>query len=212
MHTLSGWYAPARENRDVSTVIVTDGACDIVRIELQRVGVGSAPGPKALDLLELSRPTPSFVKLAEGMGVAARRVHSAEELADARRGAFIEPGPHLIDAVVPSAPRQPSPGRPPARGGTPAGAEVGARPQKVRKHPHPPAVSTPTRVRVAGDRNPARMLVGRHRLAVHTAGRQPCAHPVRGHAGQTRPSLAAAATTRPSRPATVGAASNRRTG
>jgi acetolactate synthase I/II/III large subunit len=59
-------------------------------IELHRVGAGSAPGPRALDLLDLSRPTQSFVKPAESMGGAARRVHSAEEVADARRGAFIE--------------------------------------------------------------------------------------------------------------------------
>jgi acetolactate synthase-1/2/3 large subunit len=43
-----------------------------------------------------------FVKLAEGMGVPARRVGTAEELADALRAALAEPGPHLIDAVVPS--------------------------------------------------------------------------------------------------------------
>jgi len=39
----------------------------------------------------LSRPTQGFVKPAEGIGVAARRVHTADELADARRGTFIEP-------------------------------------------------------------------------------------------------------------------------
>jgi acetolactate synthase-1/2/3 large subunit len=43
-----------------------------------------------------------FVKMAEGMGVAARRTTSCEELADALRDAFAEPGPHLIEAVVPS--------------------------------------------------------------------------------------------------------------
>ncbi|CNH42203.1 acetohydroxyacid synthase [Mycobacterium tuberculosis] len=43
-----------------------------------------------------------FVKIAEGMGVPARRVSTAEELADALNAAFAEPGPHLIDAVVPS--------------------------------------------------------------------------------------------------------------
>jgi acetolactate synthase-1/2/3 large subunit len=43
-----------------------------------------------------------FVKISEGMGVPARRVTTAEELADALRVAFAEPGPHLIDAVVPS--------------------------------------------------------------------------------------------------------------
>jgi acetolactate synthase-1/2/3 large subunit len=43
-----------------------------------------------------------FVKIAEGMGVPARRVATAEDFADALRTAFAEPGPHLIDAVVPS--------------------------------------------------------------------------------------------------------------
>jgi acetolactate synthase-1/2/3 large subunit len=43
-----------------------------------------------------------FVKISEGMGVPARRVGTAEELAGALRAAFHEPGPHLIDAVVPS--------------------------------------------------------------------------------------------------------------
>ena len=43
-----------------------------------------------------------FVNIAEGMGVPARRVTTAEELADALADAFAEPGPHLIEAVVPS--------------------------------------------------------------------------------------------------------------
>jgi acetolactate synthase I/II/III large subunit len=102
MYTISGLWTQARENLNVTTVIYNNSAYDILRIELQRVGVGEAPGPKALDLLDLSRPTIDFVKIAEGMGVPARRVSAAEEFADALRTAFAEPGPHLIDAVVPS--------------------------------------------------------------------------------------------------------------
>ncbi|WP_077101274.1 acetolactate synthase large subunit [Mycobacterium terramassiliense] len=102
MYTISGLWTQARENLDVTTVLYDNSAYDILRVELQRVGVGSAPGPKALDLLDLSRPTMDFVKIAEGMGVPARRVTTAEEFADALRAAFAEPGPHLIDAVVPS--------------------------------------------------------------------------------------------------------------
>lgn len=102
MYTISGLWTQARENLDVTTVIYNNGAYDILRIELQRVGAGSAPGPKALDLLDISRPSMDFVKIAEGMGVPARRVSTAEELADALRNAFSEPGPHLIDAMVPS--------------------------------------------------------------------------------------------------------------
>ena len=102
MYTISGLWTQARENLNVTTVIYNNGAYDILRIELQRVGAGSAPGPKALDLLDLSRPSMDFVKIAEGLGVPARRVTTAEEFADALRMAFAEPGPHLIDAVVPS--------------------------------------------------------------------------------------------------------------
>lgn len=102
MYTISGLWSQARENLDVTTVIYNNGAYDILRIELQRVGAGSDPGPKALDLLDISRPTMDFVKIAEGMGVPARRVTTCEEFADALRAAFAEPGPHLIDVVVPS--------------------------------------------------------------------------------------------------------------
>ncbi|MGO9928235.1 MAG: acetolactate synthase large subunit [Mycobacterium sp.] len=102
MYTISGLWTQARENLNVTTVLYDNSAYDILRVELQRVGAGSAPGPKALDLLDLSRPIMDFVKIAEGLGVPARRVGTAEEFADALRAAFAEPGPHLIDAVVPS--------------------------------------------------------------------------------------------------------------
>jgi acetolactate synthase I/II/III large subunit len=102
MYTISGLWTQARENLNVTTVVYDNSAYDILRIELARVGAGSAPGPRALDLLDLSRPTMDFVKISEGMGVPARRVTTAEEFADALRAALAEPGPHLIDAVVPS--------------------------------------------------------------------------------------------------------------
>jgi acetolactate synthase-1/2/3 large subunit len=102
MYTISGLWTQARENLDVTTVIYNNGAYDILRLELHRVGAGATPGPKALDLLDISRPTMDFVKIAEGMGVPARRATTAEEFADALRAAFAEPGPHLVEAVVPS--------------------------------------------------------------------------------------------------------------
>jgi acetolactate synthase I/II/III large subunit len=102
MYTISGLWTQARENLDVTTVVYNNGAYDILRLELQRVGAEGAPGPKARELLDLKHPPMDFVKLAEGMGVAARRVTTAEEFADALRAALAETGPHLIDAVVPS--------------------------------------------------------------------------------------------------------------
>src|SRR6202044_1052134 len=69
MYTISGLWTQARENLNVTTVLYNNSAYDILRIELQRVGAGSAPGPKALNLLDLSGPTMDFVKISEGMGV-----------------------------------------------------------------------------------------------------------------------------------------------
>ena len=102
MYTISGLWTQARENLDVTTVLYDNSAYDILRIELQRVGAGSAPGPKALDLLDLSRPTMDFVKIARAWGCRPAASAPPRNSADALREAFAEPGPHLIDAVVPS--------------------------------------------------------------------------------------------------------------
>ncbi|MBB4688636.1 acetolactate synthase large subunit [Amycolatopsis jiangsuensis] len=100
MYTISALWTQARENLDVTTVVLNNNAYAILRMELQRVGA-SGDGPRAKDLLDLGRPDLDFVKLAEGMGVPATRATTAEELAEQFRRAVAEPGPHLIDAAVP---------------------------------------------------------------------------------------------------------------
>lgn len=105
MYTISALWTQAREQLDITTVVYANRAYDILRIELQRVGAeaaGEGPGPKAEALLDLTGPTLDFVRIAKGMGVPARRVGTAEELADALQWAFGEPGPHLIEAAMPS--------------------------------------------------------------------------------------------------------------
>ena len=104
MDTTSGLWTPARENLDVTTVTDNNGAHDIARIERQRRGAGSTPGPTARSRL-ICVPQQGFVKPAEDMGLAARRVHTAEELADAAAAPSSNPDPHLMDAVVCSPPR-----------------------------------------------------------------------------------------------------------
>jgi acetolactate synthase-1/2/3 large subunit len=72
---------------------------------------GSAgPGERAARMLDLSAPTPDFTQLSTGLGVPARRVTTAEELDRALREAYAEPGPHLIEAIVPSVIPPPSAG------------------------------------------------------------------------------------------------------
>lgn len=101
MYTISALWTAAREHLDVTVVVYRNDAYDILRVELQRVGAESAPGPNARGLLDLSRPRLDFVKLAEGMGVPARSAATAEEFADVVGDAFAAPGPHLVEAVVP---------------------------------------------------------------------------------------------------------------
>jgi acetolactate synthase-1/2/3 large subunit len=52
-------------------------------------------------LLDLSRPALDFTQLAAGMGVPARQARTAGEFAAALREALAEPGPHLIEVILP---------------------------------------------------------------------------------------------------------------
>jgi acetolactate synthase-1/2/3 large subunit len=69
-------------------------------MELNRVGA-EPPGPKAKEMLDLHGPTPDFVSISNGMGVPATRATTAEELCDQLGKALVEPGPALIEAIVP---------------------------------------------------------------------------------------------------------------
>ncbi|MFD4711106.1 acetolactate synthase large subunit [Streptomyces sp. NPDC058430] len=100
MYTISALWTQARENLDVTTVILNNSAYAVLRLEMLRVGADLS-GPAAKTLLDLSSPDLNFAKIAEGMGVPSSRATTCEELADQLRRAFAEPGPHLIDAVVP---------------------------------------------------------------------------------------------------------------
>lgn len=99
LYTISALWTMAREQLDITVVILNNHAYAILQLELMRVGA-SAAGPKAQSLLELSKPGIDFVAIAEGFGVPATRATTAEELATHFSAAIAEPGPHLIDAVV----------------------------------------------------------------------------------------------------------------
>ena len=101
LYTISALWTMAREQLDITVVILNNHAYAILQLELMRVGA-SAAGPKAQSLLELSKPGIDFVAIAEGFGVPATRATTAEELATHFGAAIAEPGPHLIDAAVPA--------------------------------------------------------------------------------------------------------------
>src|SRR5579862_84696 len=98
MYTLQTLWTLARENLDVTVVLFANRAYAILQMELARVG---ATGERRAEtLLKLDRPDPSWVSLAEGMGVEASRAETAEQF-DAQFAAAIQArGPRLIEAVL----------------------------------------------------------------------------------------------------------------
>jgi acetolactate synthase-1/2/3 large subunit len=101
MYTLQALWTQAREGLDVTTIVFANRSYAILNLELSRVGV-ETPGPTALSMLDLTRPDLDFVALARGMGVAATRPEDSEAMTRDLERAIAEPGPHLIEAVLPS--------------------------------------------------------------------------------------------------------------
>lgn len=101
MYTVQALWTIARENLDVTTVIIKNSSYAILNIEFQRVGV-SSPGPKALSLLDLSNPAIDWVSIAKGMGVSAVSASSVEAFKDAFETAMTSQGPFLIEADITS--------------------------------------------------------------------------------------------------------------
>ena len=74
-----------------------------MRLELQRVGAGSAgeAGPAARRMLDLSDPSINHTAIAQGFGVDA--VGSPRLTSSLPRTPRLrEPGPHLIEAAIPA--------------------------------------------------------------------------------------------------------------
>jgi len=99
MYTIQALWTMAREKLDACIVIFANRSYGILNIELARVGAGNG-GPKSHSMLNIGDPTLDFVKLAEGMGVAASRAETAEAFAAQFEDAMKQAGPRLIEAVV----------------------------------------------------------------------------------------------------------------
>ncbi|MBN34828.1 MAG: acetolactate synthase large subunit [Rhodospirillaceae bacterium] len=98
MYTIQALWTQARENLDVVTVIYNNRTYAILHGELRNVGAN--PGPKAHDMFDLDRPNLDWVQMANGMGVEAVRVETAEDFNRALQAAFAGSGPFLIEAMV----------------------------------------------------------------------------------------------------------------
>ncbi len=100
MYTIQALWTMAREGLNVTAIIFNNASYSVLGVELDRVGAGEG-GPKAQSQLDLHGPQLNFAQLAQGMGVHATRAQTANDFCQALEYALAQPGPHLIEALVP---------------------------------------------------------------------------------------------------------------
>ena len=100
MYTVQSLWTMVRENLDVTVVLLNNSSYAILNIEMERVGVTN-PTEKARSLLDLSNPTIDWVKIAQGMGMAAQRVETVADFNREFADSMQQQGPRLIEVILP---------------------------------------------------------------------------------------------------------------
>lgn len=98
MYTLQGLWTQARENLDVTTVILSNRKYAVLLDELAHLG--STPGATASNLLDIGNPDLNWVRIAAGLGVEAARAETMEAYADVLSAGLRRPGPFLIELAI----------------------------------------------------------------------------------------------------------------
>ena len=99
MYTIQALWTQARESLNVTTVLCNNRSYRILQVELARAGV-TEPGPKARSLTSLANPDLDWTSLANGLGVPAVRVETAEDLTIELERSLATPGPRLIEMIL----------------------------------------------------------------------------------------------------------------
>jgi acetolactate synthase I/II/III large subunit len=99
MYTIQSLWTMARESLDITILVFANGTYNILRGELTNVGVQN-PGPRAVDMLSIDRPSLDWVSMARGMGVEASRAKTAEDLNKALEAGLHSEGPYLIEVAI----------------------------------------------------------------------------------------------------------------
>jgi acetolactate synthase-1/2/3 large subunit len=98
MYTLQALWTMARENLDLTVIVLANHSYQILHTDLRNMGAGT-PGQRAADMLTLDRPHLDWVALARGLGVESGRAATLEEFAAQLQTGFARRGPYLIELV-----------------------------------------------------------------------------------------------------------------
>ena len=98
MYTVQGLWTQAREQLDVTTVILSNRKYQILIGELANVGAN--PGRTAMDMFDLGNPDLNWPQLAQSMGVEGARTDTVEGFADLLASSLKRKGPFLIELLI----------------------------------------------------------------------------------------------------------------
>jgi acetolactate synthase-1/2/3 large subunit len=96
MYTIQSLWTQAREGLNVTTIIFANNSYAILKAEYANMGAG-APGPQALAMIDIDRPSIDWLAMARSMGVPAVSVDSAEAFYRAMADSTRAQGPALIE-------------------------------------------------------------------------------------------------------------------
>ena len=99
MYTIQSLWTQAREGLNVTTIIFANNSYQILKAEFANMGFG-APGPQALAMIDIDRPTIDWVAMAKSMGVPAVSIDNAGDFHASMVRSAREPGPSLIEVKL----------------------------------------------------------------------------------------------------------------
>lgn len=99
MYTIQSLWTQARENLNITTIIFANNSYAILKQEYANMGAG-APGPQALAMIDIDRPSIDWQAMAKSMGVPSVAVTTAEGFYQAMVDSARTPGPALIEVKL----------------------------------------------------------------------------------------------------------------
>ncbi|NML08278.1 acetolactate synthase large subunit [Sphingomonas sp. G-3-2-10] len=99
MYTIQSLWTQAREGLPVTTIIFANNSYAILKAEYANMGAGT-PGPQALAMIDIDRPTIDWVAMAKSMGVPGVSVSTAEDFHAAMVRSVDADGPVLIEVKL----------------------------------------------------------------------------------------------------------------
>jgi acetolactate synthase-1/2/3 large subunit len=100
MYTIQSLWTQAREGLPVTTIIFANNQYAILKAEYSNMGAGTTPGPQAMAMIDIDRPTIDWVAMAKSMGVSGVSVSSAEDFHREMVRSADAHGPVLIEVKL----------------------------------------------------------------------------------------------------------------